>query len=233
MSRRNIPFILVALSLVLPLQAVAADGWLKAVHGIDGRDLGAQKGFLVDIAVNGGCAIPNFKFGEITDYIALPAGNYRVEISPADGACGQSAVLSANIKIRSGQYTTAVAHLDTGGSPTASVFKDNLSQARAKYGRLTVRHTAAAPTVDVTVSPKKGRTTNFTFSGVSNGQQGHATFFNKTYWARIYPYLGSEFVAGPVAAPVEAGANLFVYAVGSLSGSTFTVLVDAEPLESH
>ena len=38
---------LIALTLVLPVQAFA-DGWLKAVHAIDGRDLGARKAFKVN-----------------------------------------------------------------------------------------------------------------------------------------------------------------------------------------
>lgn len=223
---------LIAIALLLPVQAVA-DGWLKAVHGIDGRDLGAKKNFPVDIAVSGvGCAITNFKFGEITDYIALPSGTYTIEISLSDGACGNSPVLSPQVKIRDGRYLTAVAHLDENGGPTASAFQDDQSAARSKNGRVTIRHTAAAPTVDVTYGVNKQRDKAYTFSGISNGQGGSATFFAKNYKATIYPYLGSDAVAGPVSAPITAGTNLFVYAVGSLANGTFTLLVDAEPL-SH
>jgi hypothetical protein len=221
---------LIAIALLLPVQ-VAADGWLKAVHGIDGRDLGANEKFPVDIAVSGvGCAITDFRFGEITDYIALPAGNYTIDISPSDGACGNSPVLSPEVKIRDGRYLTAAAHLDESGGPAASAFQDDLPAARQNNGRVSVGHTAAVPTVDITYGKNKQRDKNLTFSGVSNGQGRSATFSAKNYKATIYPYLGSDVVAGPVSAPITAGANLFVYAVGSLAKGTFTLLVDAEPL---
>jgi hypothetical protein len=224
---------LAALTLALPFPALAADGWLKAVHAIDGRDLGAAKDFEVDIAVEGACALPNFKFGDITPYIALPADTYTVEISPADGACGNAAVLTARVRIRSDQYTTAVAHLDATGGPTASVFSDDQTAARNRFGRLTVRHAAAAPTVDISISRNDRVDNNLAFSGVSNGDQASATLKARTYFATIYPYLNGTVVVGPVEAPVAAGSNLVVYAVGSPGSGTFTLLVDVEGLEGR
>jgi hypothetical protein len=231
-SKKNL-VVLIAVMLTLPLQVLAAEGWLKAVHAIDGRDLGANKKFKVDISVEGACALPNFAYGDITPYIPLPAGTYTVDISPADGACGNSAVLSAEVKIRSGRYTTAAAHLDADGGPTASIFNDDQSAARDRFGRLTVRHLAAAPTVDVTGSRSETKINNFVFSGLSNGEQGSITLRNKTFYAKIFPYLDSTLVAGPVEAPITAGANLVVYAAGSLANDTFTLLVDAEALEAN
>ena len=231
MKTRAILMILVALTLLAPIEA-AADGWLKAVHGLDGRDLGTNKAFPVDVSVSGiGCVLTDFKFGEITPYIQLPAGTYTIDISPADGACGNAPVLSPEVKVRNDRYTTAVAHLDENGNPTASAFQDDQSPAREKNGRITIRHTAAAPTVDITYGNRNQKDRNYTFSGLSNSQQGSATFFQKNYKATIYPYRDSAVVAGPVSAPITAGANLFVYAVGSLANDTFTLLVDAEPLE--
>ena len=48
-----------------------------------------------------------------------------------------------------GVDATVVAHLDADGSPTASVFVNDTSEIRDGDARLTVRHTAEAPEVDV------------------------------------------------------------------------------------
>ena len=44
---------------------------------------------------------------------------------------------------------TAVAHLTEGGDPTATLFTNDTAPLAAGQGRLTVRHVAAAPAVDV------------------------------------------------------------------------------------
>ena len=48
----------------------------------------------------------------------------------------------------SGSYTV-VAHLDASGTPTLTPFENDTSEVADGNGRLTVRHTAAAPAVDV------------------------------------------------------------------------------------
>lgn len=52
-----------------------------------------------------------------------------------------------------GNYT-AVAHLKEGGDPTATLFKNDTSKPADGEGRLTVRHGAAAPAVDVRAGGK-------------------------------------------------------------------------------
>lgn len=44
---------------------------------------------------------------------------------------------------------TAVAHLDAAAAPTVSLFTNDISATAAGEGRLTVRHVAAAPAVDI------------------------------------------------------------------------------------
>ena len=65
----------------------------------------------------------------------------------------------------SGNYTI-VAHLKADGSPTLAVFKNDTAALAAGKGRLVVRHTAAAPAVDVKANGAVA------FANVVNGKEG-------------------------------------------------------------
>ena len=54
-----------------------------------------------------------------------------------------------DLPLESGKNYTAVAHLTEAGEPTATLFTNDISQTAPGEGRLTVRHVAAAPAVDV------------------------------------------------------------------------------------
>ena len=58
-------------------------------------------------------------------------------------------MLSANADLPAGGNVTLVAHLDASGKPTITPFVNDVSSVPAGQARLVVRHTAAAPAVDV------------------------------------------------------------------------------------
>ncbi|MEB0014645.1 DUF4397 domain-containing protein, partial [Glaciimonas sp. Cout2] len=73
-----------------------------------------------------------------------------VAITAADAADASSPVIGpVDLSLKSGDNYTAVAHLTEAGEPTATLFTNNPDSVGKGKGRLTVRHVAAAPSVDV------------------------------------------------------------------------------------
>lgn len=122
--------------------ASAADASLNVVHGIPGVD--------VEVCVNGDVAIPGFTPGEVVTGVALPAGAYDVRIVAAGDTCDDAAILEATgIELASDRNYTAIAYLSEDGTPTLGLFRNNVRPVPARSARVTIRHTAAAPAVDV------------------------------------------------------------------------------------
>ena len=138
---------LLAVAMLLPLTAIGASaaggsGQLTVIHGIPG--------VTVDVWVNGDALLPGFEPETITDTLELPAGTYDVEIMPEGIAPGHGdAILEGSIELGPGANLSAIAHLAEDGAPTLSVFANDDSQIVGDNARLTVRHTAEAPSVDV------------------------------------------------------------------------------------
>lgn len=144
--RKRIGSLALVLALAVPAFGVgpagAADATLNVVHGIPGVD--------VNVCVNGSEAISDFNPGEVVAGIPLPAGSYDFKIVAVGDDCGAAAILAAeDVALEGGRNYTAAAHLTAEGGPTLSLFRNNVRPVKAGHGRLTVRHTAAAPEVDV------------------------------------------------------------------------------------
>ena len=72
---------------------------------------------------------------------------------------------------------TIIAHLDAEGTPTLAVFENDTSATAAGEGRLTVRHTAAAPAVDVLADGEPA------FTNLSNPNEASADRRKPSNWA--------------------------------------------------
>ena len=59
------------------------------------------------------------------------------------------AIDAGNVALPSSGNYTVLAHLDAAGTPRLAVFQNDTAKIDAGKGRLTVRHAAAAPAVDV------------------------------------------------------------------------------------
>jgi hypothetical protein len=158
--------IVISLVLVLALAAlsfvaVSADdppAMVYVGHGIPGQALGLPGNELpVDVLVNNAlCLLEGFEFGEFVGPVELPAGTYNIKIFLAnvDDPCNindplAEPVIEADVPFEAGVNYTVFAHLTADGDPTASLFENDVDSAVAGYTRLTVRHTAAAPAVDI------------------------------------------------------------------------------------
>jgi hypothetical protein len=217
-------------SLLVPVTspAVAASAAsVYVIHGIPGRDLGLRPRLPVDIAVNGACALQNFRFRDVAGPLSLPAGTYNIKISLANrhNPCGSPAVIAADVSFAAGESATVIAHLNASGAPTASKFVNDLSPAtRAGNGRVVARHTAAVPKVDLLVRQNRSLPIIATLPGLSNGEQVSAELpIGRKFLVQFAPAGTIQAVAS---ARIEAcaGEVAIYHAVGSLTNQTFTVI---------
>jgi hypothetical protein len=165
----------------------------------------------VDVYANGERLLDDFQPGTLTDPLQLPAGSYDLALFPADAADGSGApLLSANgVAVPAGANATVVAHLTAEGQPTLTPFVNDVSAIPAGQARVTVRHTAAAPAVDV----RAGGTP--VAPGLTNPDEATLTVPAGTVNADVV-LAGTQTVAiGPADLALAEGTSTIVYAWGS------------------
>ena len=146
---------------------------------------------------------------EIEDVVAAEASLFaHLQTLTGDGSAGAGDLLGLGI--------------------TASKFVNDVSPAVAGYTRLTVRHVAKAPAVDIDLYRgwSRGRMVG-SIEGLMNPQQaGPLNVRPGGYEAVIKAAGTSDVVLG---LPVELNPHIsyIVYAVGGLDTETFTVLLQA------
>lgn len=188
--------------------AAAADGTVYVVHGIPG--------VTVDVYVNGEETLPDFTPGTVAGPLTLPAGDYQVKIFTAgDDPATATAVIDTSVTLPSGANASLVAGLTADGDPNLFTFVNNTSAAAAGQGRLVVRHTAAAPAVDVLANGSP------TFTDLVNGKEATTDLAAGTVSASVVAAgTTSPALIGPADVPVTAGMATVVYAIGApASGS--------------
>jgi uncharacterized protein DUF4397 len=185
---------------------------LNVVHGIPGAD--------VNVCLNGSVAISDFNPGEVVTGVAAPAGTYDVKVVALGDTCGDPAIVGAdNVDLGGGKDYTAVAYLDEGGAPTLGLFRNNVAPVTRGSSRLTIRHTAAAPAVDVWVNG------NRLLRDVPNGASATLAVPSGVYAAWVSMPGGYRPVIGPAVLKLKGGMAYQVYAWGNATaGYAFAVV---------
>jgi hypothetical protein len=210
---------LAATLLAVPAGASAQESAdIMLLHGIPG--------VTVDVAVDGAVVIPGFAPGDMQDLSSFAgqtltnlevrvAGTEDVAIGPVD-----------SFDVPASGSWTVVAHLDAEGNATITPFENDTSAAGDGQGRLTVRHTAAAPAVDIILGDSRP------VENLSNPNEASLDVpAGEIAGAQIAP-TGGDSIADVPTVSVTAGQNLIVYAVGSLADETFTFYTQDVALES-
>jgi hypothetical protein len=196
-----------------PAGAQAATVRIHLIHGIPNTP--------VDVIVGGQVVFAGFKFGETKDLSSF-AGQTLAGLKVNLAGTATTAIDAGNTPLPASGNYTVIAHLDASGNPKLSVFQNDTSKIPAGSGRLTVRHTAAAPAVDVRANGAVA------FAGVTNPNGGSATLPVGTISATVVPAgATTPVVIGPANLAIQDGSSLIVYAVGSLSGNSLTVLTES------
>jgi hypothetical protein len=221
-TSRTLPLLGAAalVTLAVPLAGAAsaqdAGASVRVLHGIPGAT--------VDVYVNGERALDDFAPKTITDELALPAGSYDVAVFPADAADNSGTpVVSATLQVPASGNVSVIAHLSADGTPTITPFVNDVSATPAGQGRLVVRHTAAAPAVDVLAGGSP------VFTNLSNPNEASAELPAGTVSAAVAAAGTTDPVIGPADVPVTAGQVTAVYAIGSLEDDSLDVLVQTLP----
>ena len=166
----------------------------------------------VDVCANGKALLTNFQPGTLTDPQSLPAGSYDLKLTAANSGCGAAAVLEANgVNVPAGANITVVAHLDASGAPKLTPYVNDVSAVPAGKARLTVRHDAAAPAVDV----RAGGTAVIT--NLTNPNEKSLVTNSGTVKADVVLAGTTTVAIGPADLTLKEGTSTIVYAWGSAS----------------
>jgi hypothetical protein len=175
----------------------------------------------VDVYAGGEAVFEDFAFGDTQDLSAL-AGETLTDVEVRVAGTEDVAIDAGDVQLPGSGNHTVVAHLDADGTPTLAAFANDTATTAAGQGRLTVRHAAAAPAVDVLADGQAA------FTNVVNGQEGKADLPVGTISASVVPTGATEpVVIGPADLAIEDGRSLIVYAVGSLEDDSLSVLTES------
>lgn len=201
-----------AIALAVPAQAAEGDAHLSVLHGVPG--------LTVDVWVNGARTLDDFTPGTLAGPLALPPGAYDLAITASDAADASAPVIGpVTVTLAANGNYTAVANLDAAGKPTANFFTNDVSRIDAGKGKLTVRHTAAAPAVDVLA----GGTAVVT--NLANPNEQTLTLDPGTISAAVAATGTTAPVIGPADVTVAEGTHTIVYAWGSLADKNLQLAV--------
>ncbi len=205
---------LTGLALAGAAPAAAADGeaTVSVLHGVPGAT--------VDVYANGQELLSDFTPGTLTDPMSLPAGDYDLSVVAAGAGADADPVVEANgVTVPAGANVTVVAHLTEGGDPALTPYVNDTSAVDAGMARLTVRHDAAAPAVDVRAGGSP------VFTGLTNPDEDSAVVDAGPVTADVV-LAGTDTVAiGPADLTLAEGANTIVYAWGSAADENLKLAV--------
>ena len=183
--------------------------------------LHAVPGLTVDVYANGDRLLDGFEPGTLTDPLSLPAGSYDLEVFAAgdnpDNA--EPAIQADNVQVPAGANATVVAHLNGNGQPALTPFVNDTSAVAAGQSRLVVRHTAAAPAVDVLADGEA------LFTDLTNPDEAASDVPAGGYSAAVALAGETEPVIGPADLDLAEGTSTIVYAWGSAEDGNLDLAV--------
>lgn len=199
--------------IIAPAQAISATtADLSVLHGIPDTP--------VDVYVNGDLTLDDFQPGDLAGPLDLPAGDYVVALTAPDAADDSAPILGpATITLAAGQSYTATANLSEAGAPALNLFTNDIATTAAGQGRLTVRHVAAAPAVDVLAGGAP------VVEGLVNPDEATLNLPVGTVSAAVALAGTTDPVIGPADVAVQDGVLTIVYAWGSAEDANLALAV--------
>ncbi|TDN91519.1 DUF4397 domain-containing protein [Microbacterium sp. BK668] len=195
--------LIAALGFAVPASAsTGSEAQLSVLHGIPG--------VTVDVYVNGELTLDNFEPGQLAGPLALPAGDYEVAVTASDAADASAPILGpATLPLAAGVNYTAAAYLSADGANSLKLFTNDTATTEAGQGRLTVRHIAAAPAVDVLAGGTP------VIEDLTNPNEATLNLPASTVSASVALAGTTEPVLGPTDVQIQDGVLTIVYAWGS------------------
>jgi hypothetical protein len=205
------------IAVAAPSGAQDAAASVVVIHGIPDTP--------VDVYVDDALTLEDFEPGTVTDAIELPGGTYTLDLRAPDADPASDPILTADATVEGGGSYSVVAHLSAGGDPTITPFVNDTAATEAGEGGVVVRHTAAAPAVDVYAGEAK------VISSLENPDSAGPLYVPAgTVSASVTAAGATDPVIGPADVPVTEGELTIVYAIGSLEADTLGVVVQTLPV---
>lgn len=206
-----------ALAFAGPAQADGGNGdsddysKLSVLHAVKGLD--------VDVWLDGKRVINDFTPGTLAGPLDVREGRHTIVIAAADSSNPEDPIIGpVKVRLDDEKNYTAVAHLDADGKPKATLFTNDTKTAEDK-GKLTVRHVAAAPAVDILAGGKA------VIEDLNNPKEKVLSLKPGTVSAAVAAAGSTDPLIGPADVTVSKGKNTIVYAWGSLKDDNLALAV--------
>ena len=184
---------------------------VSVVHGIPGQP--------VDVYVNGKKTLPHFQPATVAGPLELPAGKYDIVLTKPGDPITSPILKVDQAAVPGGANISLVAHLTADGKPTLTPFVNDTSKLAVGKARLIVRHTAAAPAVDVRAGGQP------VFKNLTNPNQAKADVAAGSVSADVVLAGTSTVALGPANLTLAEGTATIVYAIGSATDKTLALVV--------
>jgi len=185
---------------------------LSVLHGIPDTP--------VDVYVNGELTLDDFQPGDLAGPLDLPAGDYEVALTATDAADDSAPVLGPiTLTLEANKSYTAVAHLTEAGEPSATLFTNDTAPTAPGEGRLTVRHVAAAPAVDILAGGSP------VVTGLVNPEEATLNLPAGVVSAAVALEGTTDPVIGPADVDIQEGVLTIAYAWGSAEDGNLALAV--------
>jgi hypothetical protein len=195
---------------VIATPAYAATSQVSVVHGIPGQ--------AVDVYVNGDRTLENFQPGDVAGPLSLEEGSYDLALTKPGEAVGQAILTVNDAEVPGGANISLVAHLNAQGEPAITPFANDVSKLDPGQARLIVRHTAAAPAVDVRAGGDP------VFEDLTNPNEAKADLPAGSVSADVVLAGTDTVVLGPADLNLAEGTATIAYAIGSAEADTLDLV---------
>ena len=178
---------------------------VTVVHGL--------RGLVADVQVDGKVVLKGFAEERSTDPLPIPAGSHRIVVRSARDAAGPP-VIDTTIDLVAGESRSLVAHLDDQGKPALTSFRNDDAPIPAGQGRVVLRNTAAAPSVQIVVDGKP------LGAAVGSGAATDVLLPAKAHTVAVQAPGGGATLLGAQTVEVPAGSSTLLYLIGSSRDSS-------------
>jgi hypothetical protein len=203
-----------------PAAAAAGDASVRVLHA-------SPDAPAVDVYVNGakvGAPLAGLEFGDLSTYVALPAGSYDFKVC-ASADASICPIVANGVALTAGtHYTIAATNV------LASIEVKIITDAPAPVADMTqvrvVHFSADTPAVDVLTQDGSAKVvTNLAYPDAT----GYLTLTPGSYDLKVCANADNTVCPlDPGALALEAGRSYSVFAIGSLAGSTLTAAVGVD-----
>lgn len=216
-------FFSVALAFAMLATAGVADAASRVfvIHGIPGVPVDVYAS-LAGAPIPAAPTLPGFQPKQIVNLQAGPATvDIRIYAQGANPQTAMPVIAVLGAAIPDNVELSVLAHLDAHGAPTATIYQNDNSPMRPGMARVSVRHAAQAPAVQLVAG-------GFPKLALTNPYFGDLEVPATAIPLQLQvPFTGAPLT--PLAqVPFASGTRYFVYAIGSFP-TTFDFILQAVP----